>query len=72
MRLTKHELIIVIGTLAPEGSLIYWFEKYLEPGLKKRCKKWCEDFNYANHAIEEVTKKKETFIPVQEEDMIQL
>lgn len=51
---------------------IYWFEKYLEPGLKKRCKKWCEDFNYANHALEEVTKKKETFVPVQEEDMIQL
>ena len=51
---------------------IYWFEKYLEPGLKKRCRKWCEDFNYANHAIEEVTKKKEIFIPVQEEDMIQL
>ena len=51
---------------------IYWFEKYLEPGLKKRCRKWCEDFNYANHALEEVTKKKETFIPVQKEDMIQL
>jgi hypothetical protein len=51
---------------------IYWCEKYLEPGLKKRCRKWCDDFNYANHALEVVTKKKEIFIPVQEEDMIEL
>ena len=53
-------------------KFIYHFEKYLEPGLKRRCKKWCDDFNYANHALEEVTKKKEKFIPVKDEDMIQL
>lgn len=53
-------------------KFIYHFEKYLEPGLKKRCKKWCDDFNYANHALELVTKKKEKFIPVKDEDMIQL
>ena len=35
---------------------IYHFEKYLEPGLKKRCVKWCKDFNYANNALQEVTK----------------
>ena len=51
---------------------IYWFEKYIDPVFKKRCRKWCEDFKYANHALEEVTKKKETFIPVREDDMIQL
>lgn len=51
---------------------IYFFEKYLEPGLKRRCRKWCDDFNYANHALEMVTKKKEEFIPVKEDDMIQL
>ncbi len=51
---------------------IYFIQKYLEPGLKKRCKRWCEDFNYANHAYEEVTKKKENFISVKSEDMIQL
>ena len=51
---------------------IYWCEKYLEPGLKKRCRKWCEDFNYANDALEVVTKKKEPFVPVPEEQMIQL
>ena len=53
-------------------KFIYHFEKYLEPVLKRRCKKWCDDFNYANHSLEEVTKKKEKFIPVKDEDMIQL
>ena len=53
-------------------KFVYHFEKYLEPGMKRRCKKWCDDFNYANHALEEVTKKKEKFIPVKDEDMIQL
>lgn len=51
---------------------MYYFEKYLEPGLKSRCRKWCEDFNYANKALQLVTKKKDTFIPVPEDVMIQL
>ena len=51
---------------------IYFYQKYLEPDIKKRCKRWCENFNYANHALELVTKKKEVFVPVKEEDMIQL
>jgi hypothetical protein len=41
---------------------MYYFQKYLEPGLKRRCLKWCEDFNYANHALELITGKKEKFI----------
>jgi hypothetical protein len=53
-------------------KFVYHFEKYMEPELKKRCKRWCENFNYANHALELVTKKKEVFVPVKEEDMIQL
>jgi hypothetical protein len=53
-------------------KFIYHYQKYLEPDLKKRCKRWCENFNYANHALELVTKKKEVFIPVKEDDMIQL
>jgi len=53
-------------------KFIYHFEKYIEPQIKRRCKKWCEDFNYANHALELITKKKETFIPIKEEEMIQL
>jgi len=53
-------------------KFIYHFEKYIEPQIKRRCKKWCEDFNYANHAYELITKKKDSFVPVKEEDMIQL
>jgi len=41
---------------------IYMFQKYLEPGLKRRCHKWCEDFNYANRALELITGKKEKFV----------
>lgn len=51
---------------------VYHFEKYIAPELKKKSRKWCEDFNYANHALELITKKKETFIPIKEDDMIQL
>lgn len=51
---------------------IYHLQKYLDPELKKRSKKWCENFNYANYALEVVTKKKEKFVPFREEDMIQL
>jgi hypothetical protein len=43
---------------------IYWFDKYLEPGLKSRCNKWIKDFNYANDALEKVKlseKERATF-----------
>lgn len=33
---------------------IYWFDKYLESGIKSRCNKWIKDFNYANNALEKV------------------
>ena len=33
---------------------IYYFDRYLKPELKKQCRKWCEDFNYANHALKEI------------------
>lgn len=50
----------------------YYFDKYLDSNVKRKCRKWCDDFNYANHAIALVTNKKEKFIPIKEEDMIQL
>ena len=53
-------------------KFIYHFEKYIDPQVKRRCSRWCDDFNYANHALELITKKKENFVPVKEEDMIQL
>jgi hypothetical protein len=50
---------------------IYHYQKYLEPGLKRRCQKWCEAFNYANHALELITGKKEKFVVI-DPTMIQL
>ena len=53
-------------------KFIYHFEKYIDPQIKRTCGKWCDDFNYANHALEFITKRKEYFVPIKEEDMIQL
>jgi len=50
---------------------IYHYQKYLDPQLKRLCKKWCEDFNYANHALELITGKKEKFV-VNDPELIQL
>ena len=71
----EHELVEYIDIYRGTHAMmkfIYTFEKYMEPELKRRAKRWCDDFNYANNALEEVTKKKEAFIPVQDDDMIQL
>lgn len=51
---------------------IYHFEKYMDPQIKKTCKKWCDDFNYAQNALQLITKKRETFVPVKGEEMVEL
>jgi hypothetical protein len=68
----KYELYIDIykGTYAQMKN-IYHYEKYLEPGIKRGCRKWIDDFNYANHALELITGKKEKF-KVDNADGIQL
>jgi hypothetical protein len=35
---------------------IYFFDKYMEPTIRSRCKKWVKDFNYANTALETVNQ----------------
>lgn len=50
----------------------YSFSKYYPTEIKRRCKSWCERFNYANHALELLTEKRVKFNPVKEEDMIEL
>jgi len=52
-------------------KFIYHFEKYLEPGLKKRCQKCCDNFNYANHALQLIIGKKQK-IPVADRATIEL
>jgi hypothetical protein len=37
----------------------YYFEKYIDPQKKKHCRKWCDDFNYANNALKEARKIKQ-------------
>lgn len=34
----------------------YHFDRYINPEVKKHCKKWCFDFNYANNALKEIHK----------------
>lgn len=50
----------------------YSLKKYIKPELQQRCRKWCENFNYANHALELLTQKRTKFIPVKDDDMIEL
>jgi len=35
---------------------LYYLDKYLDPVIKKRSLKWCDDFNYANYALKEARK----------------
>jgi len=50
----------------------YSFSKYYPDDIKRRCRSWCERFNYANHALELLTQKRNKFIPVKDEDMFEL
>lgn len=40
---------------------MYYFEKYIDPQIKKSCKKWCENYNYAIHALSLITGEKGKF-----------
>jgi len=37
---------------------IYYFDRYLDPEVKKHCKGWCEKFNYANAALKRIMELK--------------
>lgn len=51
---------------------MYYLDKYLDSSIKNMCRKWCDNFNYANHAYQLLTKKKAKFIPVKDDDMFEL
>ncbi len=46
---------------------IWRIEKYVDPEIKKRIRKWPDEFNLVNELITEVTQKKEIFIPIPSE-----
>ncbi|HVW99787.1 MAG TPA: hypothetical protein VHA52_05065 [Candidatus Babeliaceae bacterium] len=50
----------------------YFFDRYLPAATKSTCRRWCDNFNYANHAYELLTKKKAKFVPVKDDDMYEL
>lgn len=50
----------------------YTFLKYRNKELGSKCRKWCDRFNYANNALEALTKTRSNFIPLKEDEMIQL
>lgn len=35
----------------------YYYDRYLDADLKRRCKKWCFEFNYANKALMKILQK---------------
>lgn len=35
----------------------YYYERYIDQDKLKICKKWCNDFNYANGALREIVKQ---------------
>ena len=54
------------------SKYLYNIQKYIEPTLRRRIGTWVGDFNLVNQLIEEITKKKENFIPVPEAELIRL
>lgn len=50
----------------------YMFMRYRNKELGSKCRKWCDNFNYANNALKALTKKRNNFIPIKKEDMLEL
>ena len=50
---------------------LYPYTKYLEPALLRQCRKWVEEFNTANEALQKITGKMEKF-HVEKPDQIEL
>jgi len=41
---------------------IYWFDRYLDPVKRKQCDNWCFEYNYAQTALQEMSKIKSEVI----------
>jgi len=51
---------------------LYLFRKYIATDIRHRCKKWCDDFNYANRALKEITGRMEKFNAPPDKNMLEL
>jgi len=56
-KLAEYIDIYEKGTYAMFKDL-YYFDKYLEAGLRRDCKNWCNRFNYANDALKKLNELK--------------
>ncbi len=54
------------------SKYLYHIQKYIEPDMQKKIRKWIIAFNNVNHLLAESKAKKEKFIPIKDDDLIQL
>ena len=50
----------------------YHFKSYFSSALKSRCKKSCEQFNYAKRALDLLGSKPKKFNPIPQDELIVL
>ncbi len=67
-----NEYIDIYGGNHAMSKDMYRFYRYMDPILIKKIQKWCADFNHANRVLLELTKKKDIFVPVPENEIIKL
>lgn len=66
------EYIQIYGSGYAMSKHLWGVYRYIDPDKQKRIRKWIEDFNIVNELIKRITKKREEFIPVPEQELIQL
>lgn len=50
----------------------YRYNRWIDKAVLSKLKKWRDSFNHVNSVLQELTKKKEIFVPVPEKEMIRL
>ena len=58
---TREEVIEWPGTRIDDDlafKYLYYWDRYLDPMIKKRSKQWCEKFNYAQAALKRIIEMK--------------
>jgi hypothetical protein len=56
------EYVDIYGGTHAMFKQIYYWDKYVNPEIKKRCQNWCSQFNYANEALRLIKQVKSQVI----------
>ena len=56
------EYVDIYGGTHAMFKHIYYWDRYLNPEIKKRCQNWCSQFNYANEALKLIKQVKSQVI----------